>query len=314
MKASIKAILLSAPLMCLICGACDGPRNSPSRSSDVNGDGSDRLQVVCTTTMIEDLARNLAADLADVRGIMKAGEDPHVYDVRPRDAELIADADLVLSNGFHLEATLSAIITNNAQGDVLALAENAVRKPISSGASAAAPDPHCWMNVDYFRGYAEHARDALIAADPGNADAYRANADKYLADLDKLNDWVKQQVDRVPRERRVMVTSHDAFAYFGQAYDVDVHGMIGISTEQAPRPQDIEQLEALIRDRGVRAMFIETSVSSTLNQLVEKSAEATGVKIGGTLYSDSLDAPDEPAGSYIGMMQHNVSTIVKALQ
>jgi ABC-type Zn uptake system ZnuABC Zn-binding protein ZnuA len=300
--------------MCLICGACDGPRNSPSRSSDVNGDGSDRLQVVCTTTMIEDLARNLAADLADVRGIMKAGEDPHVYDVRPRDAELIADADLVLSNGFHLEATLSAIITNNAQGDVLALAEKAVRKPISSGASAAAPDPHCWMNVDYFRGYAEHARDALIAADPGNADAYRANADKYLADLDKLNDWVKQQVDRVPRERRVMVTSHDAFAYFGQAYDVDVHGMIGISTEQAPRPQDIEQLEALIRDRGVRAMFIETSVSSTLNQLVEKSAEATGVKIGGTLYSDSLDAPDEPAGSYIGMMQHNVSTIVKALQ
>ncbi len=111
-----------------------------------------------------------------------------------------------------------------------------------------------------------------------------------------------------------MITSHDAFEYLGNEYEIEVHGMIGISTEQAPRPQDIEKLESLIRDRGVRALFVETSVSQTLNNMVKKSAKATGVKIGGTLYSDSLGPADTPEGTYTGMMRHNVTTIVEALK
>jgi len=264
--------------------------------------------------MIADLARNLVGDVADVRGIMKEGEDPHVYDVRPRDAEMIASGDVVLSNGFHLEATLGHIIENNAEGKVVALAEQAVAKPLSGANSVGAPDPHCWMNVQYFRGYAEHARDALVEADPANADVYRKNAETYMTELDELHAWVKQQVATVPRERRVMITSHDAFEYLGNEYEIEVHGMIGISTEQAPRPQDIEKLESLIRDRGVRALFVETSVSQTLNNMVKKSAKATGVKIGGTLYSDSLGPADTPEGTYTGMMRHNVTTIVEALK
>ncbi len=111
-----------------------------------------------------------------------------------------------------------------------------------------------------------------------------------------------------------MITSHDAFGYLGEEYGIEVHGMIGISTEQAPRPQDIEKLEALIRQRGVQALFVETSVSQTLNNLVQKSAEATGVAIGGKLYSDSLGPADRPEGTYLGMMRHNVQTIVEALK
>lgn len=274
----------------------------------------ERLTIACTTTMIADLARNLAGDLAEVKAIMKPGEDPHIYDVRPRDAQTLSQADLVLMNGFHLEATLGHIVENNAKGVVVALAEKAVAKPLASENNTGAPDPHCWMNVEYFRGYAEYARDALIEVDPDHADTYRKNAERYIAKLDKLAAWVRQQVASVPRERRVMVTSHDAFEYLGAAYDIDVYGMIGISTEQAARPQDIEKLQAMIRERGVRAMFIETSVSETLNNLVRKSAEATGAKIGGTLYSDSLGEEGTPGGTYIGMMQHNISTIVEALK
>jgi manganese/zinc/iron transport system substrate-binding protein len=303
----------SFALTCLLAvSGCSGT-TTEARSAARQAAG-DRLTVVCTTTMIADLARNLVGDLADVRGVMKEGEDPHVYDVRPRDAEMIASGDVILLNGYHLEATLGHIIENNAEGTVVALAERAVAKPLSGADGLGAPDPHCWMNVEYFRGYAQHARDALMAADPAHADVYRKNAETYLAELDRLHEWVQQQVATVPRERRVMITSHDAFEYLGQAYDIEVHGMIGISTEQAPRPQDIEKLEALIRQRGVRALFVETSVSQTLNNLVKKSAEATGVKIGGTLYSDSLGPNGTPEGTYLGMMRHNVQIIVAALK
>lgn len=273
-----------------------------------------RLTVVCTTTMIADLARTLAGDAADVTGIMRPGEDPHVYDVRPRDAQLLAAADLILMNGLHLEATLSEVVENNAKGKVVRLAETPAIVPLESETARGAPDPHCWFNVAYFRVYAERARDGLVAADPANADGYRSRADAYLKQLDELHQWVKKEVASVPRERRVMVTSHDAFQYFGRTYFVDVFAVIGISTEQQPKPQDVERLESIVRERGVKALFIETSVSKTLNDIVEKVAKNTGAKIGGTLFSDSLGAPDTPEGTYLGMVRHNVKTLVDALK
>lgn len=274
-----------------------------------------RIQIVCTTTMIEDLARNLAGGAADVIGIMRAGEDPHVYNVRPRDAEQIARADIILANGHHLESTLEKVIRNNATGPVVALAEKAVPNPLGGIADAdrGAPDPHCWMSVSNFRGYLQHALDALIAVDPENADTYHKNARQYDTELQELDTWIQNQIKSIPTDKRIIVTSHDAFQYLAQAYGLDVRAMVGISTAEAPRPQEIEKIESLIRNRNVKAVFIETSTSSTLNTLVKKSAAATGATIGGTLYSDSLDEPGEPAGSYIGMMRHNVSAIASAL-
>jgi manganese/zinc/iron transport system substrate-binding protein len=183
-----------------------------------------------------------------------------------------------------------------------------------SSGPATAPDPHCWFNVQYFRVYAERARDALCEVDSGRAAIYRQNADKYLKQLDELHDWVQQQVGGIPRQGRVIVTSHDAFAYYGRAYGIDVHAVIGISTEQQPRPQDVVRLEQLVRSRGVKALFIETSVSKTLNDIVQRVAANTGVRIGGTLYSDSLGSPDSEAGTYPGMVRYNTRTIVEALR
>lgn len=273
-----------------------------------------KLRVVCTTTMIADLAQTIAGEAAEVRGIMRAGEDPHVYDVRPRDVQLIAEAELILINGLHLEATLGHVIEHNAKGKVVRLAETPQIVPLESEQTRGAPDPHCWFNVQYFRVYAERARDALIEADPKHADGYRQRAEAYIKELNALHEWVGEQIGSVPRERRAMVTSHDAFQYFGRTYFIDVFAVIGISTEQQPKPQDIARLESVVRERGVKALFVETSVSKTLNDIVRKVAESTGAKIGGTLYSDSLGAPDSPAGTYLGMVRHNVGTVVEALK
>jgi len=273
-----------------------------------------KLRVVCTTTMITDVAGVIAGDAAEVRGIMRAGEDPHVYDVRPRDVQLIAEGELILMNGLHLEATLAHVIEHNAKGKVVRLAETPQIVPLESEQTRGAPDPHCWFNVQYFRVYAERARNALIEADPKNADGYRQRADAYVKELDSLHEWVKQQIESIPRERRAMVTSHDAFQYFGRTYFIDVFAVIGISTEQQPKPQDIARLESIVRERGVKALFVETSVSQTLNDIVKKVAEASGAKIGGTLYSDSLGAPGTPTGTYLGMVRHNVNTVVDSLK
>lgn len=297
------SMLAALPLAVAGCGEGD------------TGDDSGKVVVVCTTTMIHDLATQIAGDKAVIHGIMKPGEDPHLYDVRPKDAQLIARADLVLSNGLHLEATLAHVIEHNAKGKVVALAEDNRITPLTGGQGAeAAPDPHCWFNVEYFKVYAQGARDALIEVDAKNADTYRANTDAYLKQLDELHAWVKEQIASVPKERRVMVTSHDAFEYYGKAYEIEVHAVIGISTEQQPRPQDVQALEELVTQRNVRALFIETSVNETLNDIVRKVAAKTNAKIGGELYSDSLGDPGTEAGTYIGMVRHNTATIVKALQ
>jgi ABC-type Zn uptake system ZnuABC Zn-binding protein ZnuA len=271
-------------------------------------------RVVCTTTMITDLAQAIAGDAVEVHGIMRAGEDPHVYDVRPRDVQLIAEGDLILLNGLHLEATLNHVIEHNAKGKVVRLAETPQIVPLESEQTRGAPDPHCWFNVQYFRVYAERARDAMVEADPKNAAGYRQRTEAYLKELDELHQWVKKEIEAIPRERRVMVTSHDAFQYFGRTYFIDVFAVIGISTEQQPKPQDVQRLESIVRERGVKALFIETSVSKTLNDIVQKVAEATNTKIGGTLYSDSLGPLETPAGTYLGMIRHNTRTVVDALR
>lgn len=274
----------------------------------------ERPKVVTTTTMLDDLTRTLAGDHAVVTGLMKTGQDPHIYDVLPRDAQAIARADLVIANGLNLEATLHDVIENNAGGRVIYAAEHEMITPLESTTYAGAPDPHCWMDIKLFMRYTHAVRDALIEVDPEHKDDYTARAETYLKELEELDAWVRAQFDTVPEGQRVIVTSHDAFNYFGAAYGVEVHGVIGISTEQAPRPQDIANLENLVKERGVKALFFETSVTPTLNDIVQKVADSSGASVGGTLYSDSLGEPGSDAGTYLGMIRHNVTTVVEALK
>lgn len=276
-------------------------------------DGNGKPTVVATTTMIADAARVIAGDELNVVGLMREGEDPHTYEVTPQDANAVADADLVLANGLHLESTLDKIIQNKAKKSVY-LAERDDIKPIADEGAEGAPDPHCWMDVMIFRDYVEGVRDAFVALDPDNKAAYDERTTAYLAELDEVNAWVIEQFEQVPAERRVIITSHDAFNYFGRAYGIEVHGVVGISTDQQATARDITRLENMIRDKGIRAVFYETSVNNTLNNMIKQIAAETGIKVGGELYSDSLGKQGTEAGTYIGMIKHNTTTMVEALK
>jgi len=245
-----------------------------------------------------------------VLGIMKAGEDPHIYDPRPGDARMLAGADVVLTNGLHLEGTLHDIVHNNLKPGAVfkELAEDERIEPIESVVYKGAPDPHCWFNVRYVKVYAERTADALAEADSAGADYYRANLAAYLMQLDSLDAYARQVIASIPQERRILVTAHDAFHYFGIEYGIEVMTVIGISTDAEPRPQDVESLVSLIQQHHVPAVFIETSVSASLNNMVRKVSEKTGAVVGGSLYSDSLGDPGTPEGTYIGVVRHNLDT------
>lgn len=296
----------------VMMGCCVGCTRDNATPTDRSG----KPVVVCTTTMIADLARNLAAERFDVIGLMRVGEDPHIYNPRPLDALTIQKAKVLLSNGLHLEGTLAKIINNNLAKDAIlvALADDPRIKSVALHNFQGAPDPHCWFDVSYFRICAERCRDALLAADPTGKDVLQQAAAAYLGELDKLHAEVKEKIAQIPKERRILITSHDAFQYFGRAYDIEVHAVIGISTEQQPRPLDVENLIKLVAEKGIKAVFIETSVSATLNALVRRVSEKTGAKLGGTLYSDSLGDDASPGKTYLGMIRYNVDTIVKGLK
>ena len=275
----------------------------------------DRPKVLATTTMIEDLARVIGGDEVEVVGLMRTGEDPHLYDVKPKDATTIKNADLVLMNGLHLEATLADIIEHQAGGKVVALAEHPDIQPITGkeGLEVAA-DPHCWMDVNFYRVYVQQAVKALVNIAPEHKTLFQQRAVDYMNQLEQLDTWVRERFSEVPEQQRVIVTGHDAFAYFGRAYGIEVHGLIGISTEQEPKPQDIEALKKLIKDNNIRAVFPESSLSGSLIQLLNKVANDSGAVVGKELHSDSLGAPGSGADTYIGMIRHNTNTMVDALK
>ena len=294
----------------LFFGGCSGD----SRDIVKLESSDDSKVIVCTTTMIHDIGKILAGDLHNVHSIMQAGEDPHIYELKPHDTILIIEADLILMNGLHLEAQVGHVIDTKAKGKVIRLAEDSRIQTLGSEDNEGAPDPHCWFNPEYYKVYVQKACNALSALDPKNTETYRTRTDAYLKKLDGLHAWGKEAIATIPNERRIMVTSHDAFQYFGQAFDIEVHAVTGISTEQDPTPQGRLKLEALVKKRGAKALFIETSVRDALNVMIRKIATATDAEIGGVLHSDSLGAPGSGADTYLSMLKYNLNTVVKALQ
>lgn len=274
----------------------------------------DRLKVLTLTTQIADAAQIVGGDRVQVVGMMRAGEDPHTYEPNAEDALAMDEADLILGNGLNLEAIIAKMIATRAADTTVYLAETDAITPITDEGAEGAPDPHCWMSVANFKVYVEGIRDALIEKDPDNKDGYTERAAAYLAELDELDTWVREQFSAIPEAQRVVITGHDAFNYFGEAYGVEMHGLIGLTTDAQPTPADIMKLEKQIVDNNIKALFYESSVTQSLNDLITKMAEETKVGVGGKLFSDSLDEPGTEAGTYLGMMRYNTTTMVEALK
>jgi manganese/zinc/iron transport system substrate-binding protein len=280
---------------------------------------NERLRVVATTTIVADLVRELAGDRVDLAGLMRPGVDPHLYVASERDLDRLMSADVIVFNGLHLEGKVADLLEElDARGrPTVAVADGiaAARLRHADGFSGA-HDPHVWFDVALWREGARHVADRLAALDPVGAPIYRAGAERYLAELDRLDAWVRAEVARVPPAVRVLVTAHDAFGYFGAAYGVEVAAIQGISTSTEAGSADLQELADLVTARRVPAVFLESSVPPRIVQALEAAVRARGfdVRRGGELYSDALGEPDGPAGTYVGMVRHNVSTIVRALR
>lgn len=287
-------------------------------ASGAQADLSQRpIRVVTTVGMITDIVQVVGGERVQVTGLMGPGVDPHLYKASEGDVIRMAEADLVFYNGLHLEAKLAEVL-EKMEGRIKTVA---VTDDIDRSALLAPPefegayDPHVWFDVTLWMKAVEQVRDTLIEMDPEHADLYHANAENYLAELNELHDYVKAQAERVPPEQRVLITAHDAFNYFGRAYDFEVRGLQGISTASEAGTADVQRLAEFIAERKIPAVFVESSVSPRTIEAVQAAVRAKGfqVEIGGELFSDAMGNPGTPEGTYIGMVRHNIDTIVSSL-
>lgn len=291
-----------------------------SCSSDNSQTGSDdeAVNIVATTGMIADAARVIGGDKVRVKGLMGPGVDPHLYKASAGDVALLSNADLILYNGLHLEGKMSEIFKQMEKRGIDTVA---VTDGIDRGVLLAHPeyegnyDPHLWFDVSLWKQVVADIGNSLIAEDPENADYYSANTDAYLVELTELDEYVKSKTDALPENKRVLITAHDAFNYFGKGYGFQVKGLQGISTDSEAGTADVQELAAFIVERQLPAVFVESSVPPKYIEAVQAAVGARGynVEVGGEIFSDALGNPETPEGTYVGMVRHNIDTIVDAL-
>jgi len=283
-----------------------------------NHEHQGKWKVTTTTGMVADIVSNVGGSHLEVTHLMGPGVDPHLYKASQGDIKRIDEADIVFYSGLHLEGKMVDIFEKMAKKKpVLAITETIPENLLlSDPATPGQHDPHVWFDVSLWMKAAENVRDQLVKIDPEHKSDYEQNAAKYLKELQDLHEYAKQELATIPKEQRVLVTAHDAFSYFGKAYDVEVKGLQGISTASEYGLQDVQQLVDMLVERKIKAVFVESSVPKRSIEAVVQGAKAKNhtVIIGGELFSDAMGAPGTPEGTYIGMVKHNVDTIVKALK
>ncbi len=301
-------------LLALLIGSF-GCRPGPGPSTDL---ATRPVRVVATTSIIADLARAVGGDRVAVTGLMGPGVDPHLYKASEGDVARMAGADLILYNGLHLEGKMVDLFEQMRQRGVPIYA---VAEGVPEDAYLASPDypgnydPHLWFDVTLWMQAARYVAQRLAALDTTHAATYTARADAYLTELEALDRYVRDRAATIPAPQRVLITSHDAFGYFGRAYGFEVHGLQGLSTAVEAGTADVQRLADFVVARRIPALFVESSVSPRGIEAVRAAVRARGfeVQIGGHLYSDALGNPGTPAETYIGTVRHNIDTIVQAL-
>lgn len=276
-----------------------------------------KLSVVATTGMIADTARRIGGDVVEVRGLMGPGVDPHAYRQTRTDIVALTRADLVLWHGLYLEAQMQDFFHKlEKRGTVVAVTDSMPRDVLRGHDTYADKfDPHVWMDPTLWVYVAKHIREALIATRPDQRALFEANAEVFLAELDQLAAYAKATLATVPQAARVLVTAHDAFGYFGDAHGFEVLGIQGISTQSEAGLNRISALVDMLVARQLSAVFVESSVSDRSIRALVEGAAAQGhqLRIGGELFSDAMGAKGSYEGTYIGMIDHNVTVIAAAL-
>ena len=273
----------------------------------------ERIKVVATFSILGDLVRNVGGDRVEVATLVGPDGDAHVYSPTPADVRKLAQAKVIVVNGLGFEGWMTRLIRASGSKAPTITASNgiATRKMADEhrhGQTVA--DPHGWQSVANAKTYVANIRDGLSAADPAGRAVYEANAVRYLASLDALEAEVKAAIAAIPAERRRIITTHDAFGYFGDAYGIQFIAPEGIATDTEASARDVAKIIVQVRKQSIPAVFMENITDSRLMQQI---ARETGAKIGGTLYSDALSEPSGPAATYLDMMRHNIGELRKAL-
>lgn len=278
-----------------------------------------KIKIVSTTTMITDMVKNIGGDKIELQGLMGAGVDPHLYKASEGDVNKLFEADMILYNGLHLEGKLEDVFEKmKLQNKKVVAVSDAIdkKKLIASELFDSNFDPHIWFDLQFWRQCTEFVAAELATFDKANAAFYKKNATDYIAALNTLEQEIDSSVLSLPTENRVLVTAHDAFNYFGQAYHFEVLGLQGLSTATEAGVKDVQELSTFIVERKIKAVFVESSVPKRTIEALQEAVKAKGhnVNIGGTLYSDALGNKGSVEGTYLGMYRHNISTIVNALK
>ncbi len=275
-------------------------------------------KIVTTCGMVTDIVRQVAGEHAQVTGLMGPTVDPHLHKPTRSDVRTLSDADIVFYSGLFLEGRMSETFESLATSGkaVYAVTEGiAANELLQPPEFEGHPDPHVWMDVSLWKQCALYVAERLAAYDPLHANEYRGNAAAYASQLDQLDAYVREVIGSIPPDRRVLITAHDAFGYFGRTYGLEVQSPQGITTESEPSVSDVNQLVDLIVSRKIQAIFVESSVNPRSVRSIQQGAEKRGVKLelGGQLYSDAMGAEGTYEGTYVGMIDHNATTIARAL-
>ncbi len=304
----------SGSVLALVAGLCGCKDASPEPSKTVPGQP---LKVVATVGMIADLVRQVGGERVDVTQLMGSGVDPHLYKATRDDMRLLMTADMIVSVGLLLEGRLQDVLEKLKKTHRVVVAANRIpaEKLMVSEQAGGHPDPHVWMDVETWSGCLPAVTEALSEERPEHAEEFRHRSAQLLQDLNSLHRYGLQCIATIPTQRRVLITSHDAFRYFGRAYGLEVMGVQGISTESEAGLVQVNSLVDLLVERKISSVFIESSVpQKNITALIEGAASrGHQVTVGGELYSDAMGAEGTWEGTYPGMLDHNMTTITRSL-
>lgn len=281
--------------------------------------GGSAIKVVTTTNIVGDLVRTIGEPHIEVESLMGPGIDPHLYKASAGDVRRMSSATAIFYSGLHLEGKMSEVLEKLGERDVrtLAVAECAPHEElIRSAGFSGVHDPHVWFDVALWSKTVECVTEMLVELDPDHEEDFRVRAESYVEELMSLDGWIRDRVSTLEPDRRILVTAHDAFGYFGRAYGFEVRGLLGVSTASEAGTSDVQKLADFIVAHSVPAVFVETSVPPRYVQALKEAvrAQGFGVEIGGSLYSDSLGDQGTPSATYTGTVRANVETIVTALE
>ncbi len=269
----------------------------------------DKPLVVATASMIADMVEQIGGAHLSVECIVPIGGDPHIYDATPKDAQLVNEADLVFRNGLTFEGWLNELIENSGSPARVVTVTDGI-DAIESLQYENATDPHAWMDVNLALTYILNIKNALSEFDPPHAESYQRNYERYHRELEELDQYIKEAIASIPEKQRILITSHDAFQYYGRRYGIHLESVLGTSTDADVQTSDIIRLNKVIQENSVPALFIESTINP---KILKQIAEDQDIQIGGKLYADSLGDLDSGADTYVKMLKYNTDVIVKAL-